>query len=123
MAVRFLLDENLSERLVLSLAPRFASSLHVRQLGLGGATDLRLWELAITEQCVLVTKDEDFVKLSVFAGRRRKSSGSTLGTWPTRSSPRSCCRTLPRSRRSSRIRSWASSRSESARGPANCVIR
>ena len=68
MAVRFLLDENLSERLVLSLAPRFAASLHVRQLGLGGTTDVRLWELAIAEQCVLITKDEDFVKLSVLRG-------------------------------------------------------
>ena len=68
MAVRLLLDENLSERLVLTLAPRFMGSLHVRQLGLGGTADVRLWELAITEGCVLVTKDEDFVKLSVLRG-------------------------------------------------------
>lgn len=68
VALRFLLDENLSERLLLSLAPRFAASLHVRQLGLGGTTDVHLWELAITEHCVLLTKDEDFVKLSVLRG-------------------------------------------------------
>lgn len=68
MAVRFLLDENLSERLVASLAGRFPNALHVRVLGLGGATDTRLWEVAARERCVLVTKDEDFVQLSVLRG-------------------------------------------------------
>ena len=68
MAVRFLLDENLSEQLVRALAPRFQESLHVRLLGLGGASDLRLWDLAAANECVLVTKDEDFVKLSVLRG-------------------------------------------------------
>ena len=68
MAVRFLLDENLSEQLVRALAPRFAESLHVRLLGLGGAADLQLWNLAVAEGCVFVTKDEDFVKLSVLRG-------------------------------------------------------
>lgn len=68
MAVRFLLDENLSERLVPALASRFPGALHVRLLGLGGASDLRLWEIAAREQCVLVTKDEDFVQLSVLRG-------------------------------------------------------
>lgn len=68
MAVRLLLDENLSEQLVRALDGRFAESLHVRLLGLGGASDLQLWNLAIAEGCVLVTKDEDFVKLSVLRG-------------------------------------------------------
>ena len=68
MPIRLLLDENLSERLVRVLARSFPDSLHVRVLGLGGATDLTLWELAIREKCVLVTKDEDFVTLSVLRG-------------------------------------------------------
>lgn len=68
MAVRFLLDENLSERLVASLSVRFPDALHVRVLGLGGAPDLRLWEVAARERCLLVTKDEDFVQLSVVRG-------------------------------------------------------
>lgn len=68
MAVRFLLDENLSERLIPALAPHFPGALHVRVLGLGGATDTRLWEVAAREGCVLVTKDEDFVQLSVLRG-------------------------------------------------------
>ena len=43
MAVRLLLDENLSERLVVTLAPRFAGSLHVRQLGLRGPPPKVVW--------------------------------------------------------------------------------
>jgi predicted nuclease of predicted toxin-antitoxin system len=68
VAVRFLLDENLSERLVVSLADRFPNALHVRLLGLGGAKDSQLWDVAAREDCVLVTKDEDFVQLSVLRG-------------------------------------------------------
>ena len=68
MAVRFLLDENLSERLIPALAGRFPDALHVRVLGLGGASDVQLWQVAVREMCVLVTKDEDFVQLSVLRG-------------------------------------------------------
>lgn len=68
MAVRLLIDENLSEQLVRELAQQFPDSLHVRLLGLAGASDIRLWSMAATEGCVLVTKDEDFVKLSVLRG-------------------------------------------------------
>jgi predicted nuclease of predicted toxin-antitoxin system len=66
--VRFLLDENLSERLVVALNAQFSDTLHVRVLGLGGASDLVLWDIAARERCVLVTKDEDFVQLSVMRG-------------------------------------------------------
>jgi predicted nuclease of predicted toxin-antitoxin system len=68
VAVRLLLDENLSERLIAALAPRFLDVLHVRRLGLGGASDARLWQLAAEQQCLLVTRDEDFVQLSVLRG-------------------------------------------------------
>lgn len=68
MPIRLLLDENLSERLVRTLAARFPDVRHVRTLGLGGATDLHLWDLALQDRCVLVTKDEDFVTLSVVRG-------------------------------------------------------
>ena len=68
MAARFLLDENLSEQLVAAVTGRFPNALHVRVLGLGGASDARLWDVAAREACVLVTKDEDFVQLSVLRG-------------------------------------------------------
>lgn len=68
MSVRLLLDENLSERLLPLLAERFPGSSHVRQLGLGGASDLAIWDRACQEGYGLVTKDEDFLSLSVARG-------------------------------------------------------
>lgn len=68
MTVRLLLDENLSERLLATLDQRFPGSQHIRLLGLGGAPDGHLWERAKQDELVLVTKDEDFVVLSVLGG-------------------------------------------------------
>ena len=68
MAVRLLLDENLSERLVPRLDDLFPGSTHVRSLGQGGARDHSVWEMARTGASILVTRDEDFVTLSVLRG-------------------------------------------------------
>jgi len=68
VSVRLLLDENLSERLLVRLVERFPGSRHIRLLGLGGAGDLLIWQLAEAEGYVLVTKDEDFLSLSVTRG-------------------------------------------------------
>ena len=68
MAVRLLLDENLSERLLPRLADLFPGSTHVRSLGQGGASDQSVWEMARTGEFILVTRDEDFVTLSVLRG-------------------------------------------------------
>jgi hypothetical protein len=46
----------------------FPDSSHVRLLGLGGADDLTLWERARSEGEFLVTKDEDFLRLSMSRG-------------------------------------------------------
>ncbi len=66
--MRLLIDENLSERLVSSLADLFPDSLHVRLLGLAGTRDETLWSLARREGCVLLTRDEDFLQLSLVRG-------------------------------------------------------
>jgi predicted nuclease of predicted toxin-antitoxin system len=68
VAVRLLLDENLSEHLLSPLADLFPGSAHVRSLGRGGATDRAVWELARTGGLVLTTRDEDFVSMSVLRG-------------------------------------------------------
>ena len=68
MSVRLLLDENLSERLLPFLSDRFPDTRHVRLLGLGGADDLTIWDVARREDELLVTKDEDFLRLSVSRG-------------------------------------------------------
>ncbi len=66
--MRFLFDENLSEALVQRLSHVAPGSLHVRTLDEGGATDERVWRLAIELGCTIITRDEDFVRLSVLRG-------------------------------------------------------
>ena len=68
MGQHLLLDENLSERLLPLLIDRFPGSSHVRLVGLGGASDSAIWEWARDQAQLLVTKDEDFLDLSVARG-------------------------------------------------------
>jgi predicted nuclease of predicted toxin-antitoxin system len=68
MGQQLLLDENLSERLLPLLIERFTGSSHVRLVGLGGASDSAIWEWAREQAQLLVTKDEDFLDLSVARG-------------------------------------------------------
>jgi predicted nuclease of predicted toxin-antitoxin system len=77
--VRLLFDENLSEALLARLADLYPGSLHVRALGHGGASDLDVWTLAAREGCVLVTRDEDFLQLSVVRGAPPKVVWIGLG--------------------------------------------
>ena len=57
--MRLLFDEQFAESLCHWLADLYQPSLHVRLLGLGGAADLRVWDLAREQGCLLVSKDED----------------------------------------------------------------
>lgn len=66
--MRLLFDEQLSARLCSLLAEPYPESLHVRQMGLGGAADEAVWRAAAEHGCLLVTKDEDFHRLAVLRG-------------------------------------------------------
>ena len=66
MSVRLLLDENLSERLISALEPKFAGARHVRPLALGGASDLAIWAHAIAR----FTEHEDAGFLALGFGPR-----------------------------------------------------
>jgi len=66
--MRLLFDEQLSEQVCRQLQDIFPESTHVRSLGAGGASDTVIWELAREHGCVLVTKDDDFPRLSVLRG-------------------------------------------------------
>ena len=68
MTNRLLLDENLSERLVPLIAERFSDVFHLRIMGLGGSPDAAVWQAARDTQATLVTKDEDFIRLSLDLG-------------------------------------------------------
>ena len=66
--MRLLFDENLSPDLPKQIAGIFPSSAHIRDVGLLGADDVVIWRLAAEKGFVLVTKDDDFVELSILRG-------------------------------------------------------
>jgi predicted nuclease of predicted toxin-antitoxin system len=81
--VHLLFDEQLAEELCELLRDAFPESRHVRLLNCGGASDERIWQLAIEQRCVLVTKDEDFHRLSVLRGAPPKIVWIRLGNCTT----------------------------------------
>jgi predicted nuclease of predicted toxin-antitoxin system len=81
--VRLLFDEQLSEELSDLLRDVFPDSLHVRQIGAGGASDSTVWQLAKDRDCLLVTKDEDFHRLSILRGAPPKVVWLRLGNCTT----------------------------------------
>ena len=58
--MKLLLDQNISYKLVNRLADVYPESKHVRQVGLGEADDLTVWDYAKDNDFVIVSKDEDF---------------------------------------------------------------
>ena len=58
--MKLLLDENLSPSLVGLVQREFPGTMHVRDVGLLGASDRRIWEYARSNGFVIVSKDDDF---------------------------------------------------------------
>ncbi len=81
--MRLLFDENLSEQLVGLLADLFPDSLHICTLRGSGASDFVVWQLAAEQGCILVTKDEDFQRLSISRGAPPKVIWVRLGNCTT----------------------------------------
>jgi predicted nuclease of predicted toxin-antitoxin system len=81
--MRLLFDEQFSDALPAMLADVFPGSLHVRALAGVGASDQRVWESALEHGCLLVSKDEDFHRLSVLRGAPPKVVGLRLGNCTT----------------------------------------
>jgi predicted nuclease of predicted toxin-antitoxin system len=81
--VRLLFNENLSARLVALLADVYSGSAHPEHAGLLGAPDGAVWEHAASGGYVLVTKDEDFQRLSVVRGPPPKVVWVRLGNCAT----------------------------------------
>jgi predicted nuclease of predicted toxin-antitoxin system len=82
--VRLLFDEQLYEDLPNLVHDIFPKSLHIRQIGAGGATDATVWQLALDRECLLVTKDEDFHRPSILRGSPPKVIWIRLGNCGTR---------------------------------------
>jgi predicted nuclease of predicted toxin-antitoxin system len=66
--VKLLLDENLSPRLVASIAALYPGSTHVEDCGLLAAPDDQVWRYALDHGLAIVTKDSDFSERSVLDG-------------------------------------------------------
>jgi predicted nuclease of predicted toxin-antitoxin system len=66
--VKLLLDHNLSPDLIWRLKDLFPASSHAYLLGLDRSPDQEVWEYARKEDFVIVTKDADFVDLSLLFG-------------------------------------------------------
>jgi predicted nuclease of predicted toxin-antitoxin system len=73
----------LAARLVPALARIYPASVHVSDVGLLGASDLAIWEHARENGLVLVSKDEDFHRLSVLFGPPPKVIWIRLGNCTT----------------------------------------
>jgi predicted nuclease of predicted toxin-antitoxin system len=80
---RLLFDENLAARLLRQLAALYPGSVHVREIGLNGADDQTIWDYARANGLVLVTKDEDFHRLSILLGPPPKVIWIRLGNCST----------------------------------------
>ncbi len=66
--MRLLLDEMMSPKLGGLLAGEGWDIVHVRELGLGSASDDRVWAEAKAEGRLIITKDDDFRRRVVAEG-------------------------------------------------------
>lgn len=66
--MKLLFDENLSPRLVELVRNEYPDSMHVRNVGLRGASDSRIWAYARDHGFAIVSKDDDFRQRSLFEG-------------------------------------------------------
>lgn len=66
--MKFLIDDNLSYRLVKKLKKQFPESKHVSDVGLDGADDLLIWRYAAEHGYVVLTQDGDFADLADIHG-------------------------------------------------------
>jgi predicted nuclease of predicted toxin-antitoxin system len=64
--VRFLVDAQLPPLLARHLINSNHQAEHVSDVGLSTARDRDIWEYALTNGAVLITKDEDFVTMRAF---------------------------------------------------------
>jgi predicted nuclease of predicted toxin-antitoxin system len=81
--VKLLLDENLSPRLVESLSDLYPGSVHVEDIGLGGAGDGDVWAYAKAHDFAIVSKDSDYAERSVLESEPPKIIWIRLGNCST----------------------------------------
>lgn len=68
--MKFLIDAQLPPGVAQWLRDRGHEAQHVRDVGLRDANDAEIWERALTDGLIVITKDEDFAER---AAHRKKS--------------------------------------------------
>lgn len=81
--MKLLFDENLSFRLAYALQDIYPGSTHVRDVGLLGTEDKRIWEYAAEHGFILASKDTDFYQRSLLYGVPPKVIWLRVGNAPT----------------------------------------
>ncbi|HEY4234226.1 MAG TPA: DUF5615 family PIN-like protein [Lacipirellulaceae bacterium] len=66
--MKLLFDQNLSPRLAIELADIFPGSTHVHLVSLDRAADPKIWDFALANEFVIVSKDSDFADYSAAFG-------------------------------------------------------
>jgi len=82
--VKFLIDENLSDKLAARLDAAYPGTKHVKQLGLSSHADAELWELAHKDAFIILTQDDDFVEMSMMRGAPPKVVHLAMGNLTTK---------------------------------------
>jgi predicted nuclease of predicted toxin-antitoxin system len=82
-AYKFLIDENLSPRLVGLLSDVFPGSTHIRDVGLKGRSDDQIWIYAASHGYTILTKDDDFRSMSLLRGAPPKVIWLVVGNRST----------------------------------------
>ena len=62
--MKFLVDNQLPSALARFLVSQGLDCKHVLEVGLGEATDVEIWGYASRNDCVVISKDEDFLHLA-----------------------------------------------------------
>lgn len=81
--MKLLFDANISHKIVPLVETRFPGSQHIRDLGLERAGDRAVWDLAVANDFVIVSKDEDFHQLAFLEGPPPKVVWIRLGNCST----------------------------------------
>ncbi len=81
--MKFLLDQNLSPRLMAGLSEAFPGSIHVRDVGLEAADDVEVWNYARDHNFTIISKDADFHQRSFLYGAPPKVVWVSVGNCTT----------------------------------------
>lgn len=81
--MKLLFDQNLSSKLVSALSDAFPGSKHLKDFDLTREQDEPIWTFAAAQGFTIVSKDSDFMHLSMVRGHPPKVVHIRLGNCPT----------------------------------------